>query len=733
MRLVYRKAVGMLLGVTALILSGAGGSPAQPITVTEKPKTWTLRTDSSVYQLAVASDGVVIPVYYGPAADWLAAHDAPLRVNNKVGSEIREVPFRGGFVNQTPALEVVFAERTRDTELVFVRDEIVEQDGYPALRLEMEDKAYGLHVTEWIRLIPELDLIQKWLELHNAGGQPVHVENAQSGSVWLQPDEYDLYHLSGRWGWECMLQKTRLTPGVKTLQTRTFRFYENPPWFAVGPAGAVSETEGNVWFGGVEWTGDFRLDFDKKIAGQLQIVGGINFWDAAWTLRPGETFTTPKILFGFSREGLGGVSHRLHDYARQHLLRPRFRQQVRPLLYNSWYATTFNITEAQQLALADVAKDLGVELFVIDDGWFKGRKDDLAGLGDWVVDPEKFPNGLRPMIEKIRRKGMEFGIWVEPEMVNPDSDLYRAHPDWAFHYPTRIRHESRNQLMLNLAREDVYQYLLDSLSTLLRENPISFIKWDYNRDLADPGWPDADPDTQREVRIRYFYNLNRLVRELENRFPDVWFECCSGGGGRISYGWLSQMDQFWTSDNTDPADRVMIQYGYLHGFPACAMVGWITNEDWHSARPSLKFRFHSSMCGVLGIGEDLTKWNADQRREAAGLVQLYKEIRPVVQFGDVHRLISPFETTRAALEYVTKDASEAVVFLFNLQETLPGSTPTSRMYQSVRLRGLDPQAEYEVTGDTRTLKATGETLMNAGIPWIPRGNYSSALLRVKKR
>ncbi|HQH74524.1 MAG TPA: glycoside hydrolase family 36 N-terminal domain-containing protein, partial [bacterium] len=285
MRLSYKKAVGMLLGMTALILSGAGGSPAQPITVTENPKTWTLRTSSSVYQLAVASDGVVIPVYYGPAADFLAVQDAPLRVNNKVGSEIREVPNRGGFMAQTPALEVLFADHTRDTELVYVRDEIVEQEGHATLRLEMEDKAYGLRVTEWIRVLPELDLIQKWLELHNAGEQPIHVENAQSGSVWLQPDEYDLYHLSGRWGWECMLQQTRLTPGVKTLQTRTFRFYENPPWFAVGPAGSVSETEGNVWFGGVEWTGDFRLDFDKKISGQLQIVGGINFWDAAWTLR----------------------------------------------------------------------------------------------------------------------------------------------------------------------------------------------------------------------------------------------------------------------------------------------------------------------------------------------------------------------------------------------------------------------------------------------------------------
>ena len=293
-----------------------------------------------------------------------------------------------------------------------------------------------MQVTQFIRVIPELDIYEKWLEIKNASQNEIKLQNALSGSLWLQQDNYDLFHLSGKWGNECMLQKTSLTPGTKTLQTRDFRFFDNPTWFAVGPAGKVTETAGNVWFGGVAWDGNFRLDFEKFTAGQVQISGGINFWDTEWNLKSGETFTTPKMLFGFSNAGLEGASQRLHEYVRNHLLRKSFQQKPHPILYNSWYATTFDIKEEQQLALADIAKDLGIEMFVIDDGWFKGRKNDQAGLGDWTIDKEKFPNGLKPMIDKITAKGLDFGIWIEPEMVNPDSDLFRAHPDWAFYYPT---------------------------------------------------------------------------------------------------------------------------------------------------------------------------------------------------------------------------------------------------------------------------------------------------------
>ncbi len=698
----------------------------------ESPNGWMIETNSSVYQMAVASDGIVVPVYYGPKGNYTELNWVGLKVNPKVGSRIREVPFRGGYVDMTPAVEVIFTDHTRDTHLVYDSYEILEQDGIQCLRIDLKDPEYGLRVSSFIRVFPELDIIEKWLVLKNDGDDSILLENAQSGSVWLPQNEYDLIHLAGRWGHENLVYRTKLTQGVKTIQTRSFRNHENPPWFAVGPTDNVNETEGSVWFGGLAWSGNWRIDFEKFHSGNLQIIGGISFWDTSWTLDPQEEFTTPKIVFGFSPTGVGGASHRMHEYVSNHVMRKPYNEKLRPVLYNSWYATTFHVNEEQQLELAKIAKEIGVEIFVIDDGWFKGRKHDRAGLGDWTVDKEKFPNGLQPMIQKINDLGLDFGIWVEPEMVNPDSDLFRAHPDWTFYYPSRIRHESRNQLMLNLARPDVCEYLLDSLTKLLSENNIKFIKWDRNRPLSDPGWPSADPATQREAQIRYVHNLYDLIAELEERFPDVLFEVCSGGGGRTDLGIFSLMDQTWTSDNTDPVDRLMIQHGFLHAFPAKLMVGWVTDEDWHKNNPSLKFRFHSSMCGVLGVGTDLTTWNQEERNQAADLIAQYKEIRPIVQEGIVHRLFSPFEENRAALEYITHDGSEAVVFLFNTWETLQGSTPSTKEYPSIRLRGLDANAKYQLSGDRKGI-ATGETLMNVGIPWFLKGSFSSAIVRLQKQ
>ncbi|RJP29233.1 MAG: alpha-galactosidase [Candidatus Omnitrophota bacterium] len=713
------------------VITAPLNSSAETITTTENPTGWILRTQSSVYQLAVAGDGIVIPVYYGSQGNYTELNGVRTHVNPKVGSTIRDVPFRGGYVDMTPAVEVIFADHTRDTELIYEAYEILELDGFPCLRVDLKDPVYGLRVSSHIRVLPQLDILEKWLVLKNVEDKPILVENAQSGSVYLPRDEYDLVHLAGRWGQENLVKRTRLTQGVKTIQTRSFRNHENPPWFAVGPAEQMSETGGSVWFGSLAWSGNWRIDLEQFDSGNLQIIGGINFGDTAWTLDPEEEFTTPKIVFGFASDGLGGASHRMHEYILDHVMRKPQNSQLRPVLYNSWYATTFNVNEEQQLALAKIAKEIGVELFVIDDGWFKGRNDDHAGLGDWTVDEKKFPNGLQPMIQKINDLGLDFGIWVEPEMVNPDSDLFRAHPDWTFYYPNRTRHESRNQLMLNLARRDVCDYLLDSLSRLLSENNIKFIKWDRNRPLSDPGWPSADPATQREAQIRFVHNLYHLIAELEKRFPDVLFEVCSGGGGRTDLGIFSLMDQAWTSDNTDPVDRLMIQHGFLHAFPAKLMVAWVTDEDWHRARPSLKFRFHSSMAGVLGVGTDLTRWSQEEREQAAEMIDLYKEIRPLVQNGVTHRLLSPFDGNRAAVEYVTPDGDEAVVFLFNTWETLQGSTPTSLKNPSVRLRGLDPNAEYLLSID-RKGRATGNTLMNIGLPWFLNGNFSSAIVRLQK-
>lgn len=685
----------------------------------EDGKSWTLVTKSFAYQLSVSPQGTVRMNYFGSNAP------GAMLASRSLGEE---VTVRGGYSSNTPVLEVIFEGRVRDTELVYDSSSILEQDGYTTLAISMKDKFYPLTVTEYIRVLPEYDIIEKWLEVTNVGKKKqIEIENVQSGTFFLPKENYELTHLSGAWGSEFQPNTTLLTQGVKTLQVKDFRSFGSS-FFALRPQGESSEIAGEVWYGSLQYSGNWRADFEKYPTGEVQVTSGINFWDQSVFLKPGKSFVTPKWMIGYTNSGMEGVSQNMASFIREKVLYPSHRDKVRPVLYNSWYATTFHVNEEQQLALAKIAKNLGVEVFVIDDGWFKGRTGDQAGLGDWTVDKNKFPNGLTPMIEKINAMGMDFGIWIEPEMVNPNSDLYRAHPDWVFHYPNRTRHTGRNQLMLNLAREDVYNYLYDSFSKLLRENNIKFIKWDMNKPLSDAGFPSATVEEERATRIRYVENLYRLLETLRKEFPDVWFENCASGGGRIDLGTLARTDFCWVSDNTDPVERTFIQYSYLNTFPANSMISWVTVEDWHHQRPSLDFKFDVSMCGILGVGYDITKWTEQEQKLAAEKIVRYKEIRNTVQFGDHYRLVSPYETNRSVLQFVSKDRKESVVFVYNLAEYPNNALTETRSPKTVKLRGLQPDAKYRMD-ETKTVY-TGSALMNAGIDFPVAGAFKSRIFKL---
>ncbi|HEY1684627.1 MAG TPA: alpha-galactosidase [Tepidisphaeraceae bacterium] len=725
--------------ILAALFLFVSAAHSQVIQEQNNPKRWTITTSHSQQIIAVASDGIPVPIYYGPIGEP-PPYASELKVNPKVGSEVREVPFRGGFDHQVPAIEVVYADGTRDCNLIYDSAQIADIDGQPGLQIHLKDSEYGLEVTANYRVFPDQDITERWLTITNHGNAAITLENAQSASVELPSGEYDLTQLAGEWAHEFTPFTSRITPGVKTIQVRDFQGLNNPPWVAIRPAGERNQNSGNVYFAALHYSGNWRLDVAKTFpgdrnrfagAGDVQIVGGINFWDTALALKPGETFTTPKMTVGFATDSMDGAANRLQQYTRKYVLPAHFRDALRPVIYNSWYATVFNVNEAQQLALAKVAKQIGVELFVMDDGWFKGRTTDHAGLGDWTPDPQKFPHGLQPLIKQINDLGMDYGLWVEPEMVNPDSDLYRAHPDWVFYYPKRERHEQRNQLMLNMAREDVYQYTLGWMSKLLSENNIRFIKWDHNRALSEPGWPDAPPDQQRAVRILYMQNLYRLIDTLRAKFPDVLFEDCASGGARADLGMLERTDQVWASDNTNPDDRLFIQWGYLSMLPANTMVSWVTDEDWHRGPLSMNYRFAVSMQGVLGVGGNITKWPAEDLKTAARMISLYKEIRPIIQHGSVYRLISPFDSNRVALEYVAQDGSQAVLFCYTLEDDMAGSRQSERVHRTVYLRGLDPNAQYTLSGQPhQTL--TGQSLMNVGIPWPIFGDYNSRIIRLTK-
>jgi alpha-galactosidase len=412
--------------------------------------------------------------------------------------------------------------------------------------------------------------------------------------------------------------------------------------------------------------------------------------------------------------------------------------KVRPVIYNSWEATGFNVNEAGQLALAEKAAALGIDRFVMDDGWFGARKDDHAGLGDWTVNAQKFPHGLKPLIDKVHVLGMDFGLWVEPEMVNPDSDLYRRHPEWVLNFAGRPRAEERNQLVLNLARPEVRAYVLGFLDKLLSENDIAFLKWDYNRNWSEPGWDQLPAAEQKRVYVEFTRNLYGILAELRQKHPNVEIESCSGGGGRVDLGILHYTDEVWPSDNTDPFDRLTQQDGFSYAYTPQVMMAWVTDSPhWLNKRTtSLEYRMLSSMQGSLGIGANITAWSPEEAAMAKRLIAAYHQVQPTIVQGDLYRLISPREGSEfSATQTVSKDKSQTVVFAFI------HSTHQGRGFPLLKLKGLDRAAAYTLTlieGKTKPgtpHTASGAWWMNHGLEMDRefRGDYQAAAFSLDRR
>jgi alpha-galactosidase len=402
------------------------------------------------------------------------------------------------------------------------------------------------------------------------------------------------------------------------------------------------------------------------------------------------------------------------------------------VLYNSWEATLFNVDEAGQKALADKAASIGAELFVMDDGWFGERNNDRAGLGDWTVNRKKFPNGLAPLIQYVKSKGMKFGLWGEPEMVNPDSELYRKHPDWVLSFNDRPRTEGRHQLVLNIAREDVKQYLVTALDKLLSENDIDFIKWDMNRHFTEPGWPELPVAEQREVWVKYVRSLYDIVDQLRARHPKLEIESCSGGGGRVDLGILSRVEEVWPSDNTEAFDRLQIQEGFSYSYTPKVMMDWVTDVPNMNGRSTpLEYRFLVAMSGALGVGANLNHWTPDEFALAQRMIAFYKTIRQTVQEGDLYRLASPRAGELTANEFVSADGRQAVLFAYLRSQQYRQAAPT------VCLRGLEEKAQYRVTAVNKKLMGgdrtySGAYLMNQGLDFDLKADYDATAVTLER-
>ncbi len=693
------------------------------MTVQSSDSGWVLETRSTGYALGLNAAGLLTHRYWGMRLPKLS--DYPPAVNPRGWASFNspdqltpeEYPGYGGMKYIDPCLKVTFPEGVRDVALCFSQASITEEGR--RLDVELCDAHYALRVTLHYRTHDAYDLIERWVSIVNADQQPVTLERVFSAQ-WHLPagDDYRLTHLTGRWLDEMHIRREPLVQGIKVLESRRITTsHHNNPWFAID-RGNADEGQGEVWFGVLSWSGNWKLAAEVTDFNATQVNLGLNDWDFAWKLDPGESFSTPSSLAGYTPNGFGGASRKLHDYIREQVI--PHGPAIHKILYNSWEATTFNVDVASQSKLAELAAQMGIELFVMDDGWFEGRNDDHAGLGDWWPDPQKFPNGLQPLVKRVNDLGMEFGLWVEPEMVNPNSRLYRNHPDWVIHFPNRQRTEGRNQLILNLARSDVQDYLIDILDRLLSENNIAFIKWDMNRNVSEPGWPGAEGDP-REIWVRYVQGVYRVWGTLRERHPEVIFQSCSGGGGRADLGILRLADQIWVSDNTEATARLDIQEGFSQIFPANTMEAWVT--DAKAERISLEFRFHVSMCGSLGVGGHLLHWSEAEREEAARWISFYKKIRSIIQLGDQYRLRSPQVHPYSAVQYMSKDQNEGALFVFRTHLPDPAQLPV------IYLRGLDPLALYEIEGIPG--QRSGLAWMQAGLT-IPLKDFESTVRRIKK-
>jgi alpha-galactosidase len=547
---------------------------------------------------------------------------------------------------------------------------------------------------------------------------------------------YQLHYLTGRWSGEWQLQSRPITQGSTTLESRIGSTSAAiNPWFAVTRDAQATETDGKVWFGQLAWSGSWRITVEQDTVQQVRITGGFNPFDFGYQLKPGESLETPVFYAGHTEHGFGEASRLLHRFQIGHILPHAPQPKLRPVIYNSWEATEFDVTEQGQIALAEDAARIGVERFVMDDGWFGQRKNDHLGLGDWYVNREKFPHGLKPLIDRVHALKMDFGLWVEPEMVNPDSDLYRAHPDWVIHFPGRPETQARNQEVLNLAVPEVRAYVFHFLDELLTQNDIAFLKWDYNRPWTEPGWMQAATEDQKKIYVEAIRNLYSILTELRAKHPRVEIESCSSGGGRVDLGILGLTEEVWTSDNTDAFDRVTMQENFTRAFTPGIMMAWVTDvpNDAEGRSVSLDYRFLVAMEGALGVGNNLKKWSDADYALAKDRIAAYKHIRETVQRGAIYRLGSNADNSpHSANQYVSADRKQAVLF------TYLHSTQFRFPYPRVYLQGLDSDGMYtlhSISGsaskDTPAV-ASGAYWMHHGIDVQLRGDFQAAAFTLER-
>lgn len=740
-----------------------------PIVFHESSMTFHLSNGKISYIISVIQNGGIENLYYGKAIkdreSFAHHHEETYRSHSAVcvpepGTLARQYirndyPSYGTGDFRSPAYTVLQENGSRISDYKYTSHNIIK--GKPSLAplpstyVECDSEADTLEITlvddvtntEMIlsyTIYADYPVITRHTRFNHKGEAPIVLTKALSFAVDFLDMDYEMIHFSGAWARERYLKRRKLEMGIQSIGTLTGTGSgaDHNPFIALARP-ETTESSGEVYGFSLVYSGNFLAQVEVSTHDMTRVMLGIHPENFSWKLEKGESFVTPEAVLVYSDNGFNSMSQSLHDLYRNRLMRGEWRDKARPILLNNWEATYFDFDEEKLLKIASKAKEVGVELFVLDDGWFGARDDDYRGLGDWFANTRKLPDGVPGLADKVEALGLKFGIWVELEMVNKDSDLYRAHPDWLIGAPDRFECHSRHQHVLDMSRDEVVDYLYGCMDKLLSESKVSYIKWDMNRYMTEPFGRELPCDRQGEFMHRYILGVYKLYDRLTKKFPHVLFESCASGGARFDPGMLYYAPQTWTSDNSDANERTKIQYGTSYMYPIVSMGSHVSAVPNHQMSRTTKLSTRASVAyfGTFGYELDLNLLNAEEIEEVKKQVSFMKEHRELIQLkSDFYRLISPFEHNETAWIVVAKDKSEAIAMYYQRLCKINGA------FLRFKLDGLCPETCYEVSynllGKDISYKAYGDELMSMGIPvnkgdlGTMGGDFSAIIFVLKK-
>ncbi|KAL4786971.1 alpha-galactosidase C [Aspergillus varians] len=741
----FGLSAAVAVGLFTVLAQGTSGSNAVVVDGT----TFSLNGDNVSYRFHVnTTTGDLVSDHFGGSITGAIPLPQEPAVNGWVGMPgrvRREFPDQGRGDFRTPAVRIRQSQGYTVSDLQYQSYEVIQ--GKPALAglpatygdeadvttlvVHLYDNYSSVAADLSYSVYPKYDAVVRSVNVTNQGEGNITIEALASLSVDFPYEDLDMISLRGDWAREANVQRRRVEYGVQGFGSNTgYSSHLHNPFLAlVHPS--TTESQGEAWGFNLVYTGSFSAKVEKGSQGFTRALLGFNPDRLSWDLGPRETLTSPECVAVYSNNGIGGMSRSFHRLYRKHLIKSKFATSNRPVLLNSWEGVYFDFNQSSIETLAEESAALGIHLFVMDDGWFGNkypRLADNAGLGDWTPNPARFPHGLSPLVEDVTNlpvngtasTKLRFGIWVEPEMVNPNSTLYHEHPDWALHAGPYPRTERRNQLVLNLALPEVQDFIISFMTDLLESADISYIKWDNNRGMHETPSPSNDH--------KYMLGLYRVFNTLTERFPNVLWEGCASGGGRFDPGVLQYFPQIWTSDNTDGVDRVTIQFGTSLAYPPSAMGAHLSAVPNHQTGRTvpMAFRAHVAMMGgSFGLELDPAELQDDNSEQTVrGLIALAQRINPIVLNGDLYRLRLPEDSQWPAAQFISEDGDQVVLFYFQLGPNVNHAVPW------VRLQGLDPAAEYSVDGQARY---SGATLMNVGLQFAFDSQYGSRVVRLEKQ